>query len=1093
MTDHAVLLGDIATRDVACLPVVATLGEAANLMAKRRFSSIVVIDDSRHPVGIITERNILKVMHDRVPLDSSLRVGMSAPVITMHADKDCLEAYQECLHAGIRHLVLVDGQGVVTGVVSETDFRSHLGLTALAGRRKISSLAKHSAIALPPNCALTQAIELMQAQRKSCVIVVENEKPVGIITERDMVRFYSGERSYTDLALGQVMATPVLTISRSATTNQAAEKMLAHKVRHLVAVDDEGRMVGLVSEHDLTQVVVGGLAEERAGIEENFLRILLDTLPDLVWLKDERGVYLACNHRFEMFFGARESEIVGKTDYDFVDKELADFFRDHDCKAMAAGKSSSNEEWLTFAEDGYRGLFETVKTPMHDNHGKLIGVLGVARDITEREHTKRALAESEQDFRTLAENLPDNIMRYNTECQVRYANPAVARSMAPETQPIVGMTPVESHPGIEVVADYQKRLEQVLATGASNEFEIAIPHSGGTMHFHHVVCVAEKDSGGKITGALGIGRDITERKRTEEALHFMAQRGGSDNAESILSDLVRHFGEVLGVDYVLIDRLAEEEGFAETVALYAKGQIIPNMRYELRGTPCDNVIGKQQCCYRQGVQAIFPEDRLLGELQVESYAGLPLWDSQGQPIGLIAVMDGKPFSNEAEITGLLKLMSVRVAAELERARSDRLLHLREREFQTLTENLPDNIIRYDRDCRVQYMNPSLARTVSSEMLPVVGKLPVEAVPDSLLIRDLQRMVGQVMASGERAETEFEIKHPDGSLHWHHVIFVPELNKEGAVVGALGIGRDINERKRGEENLRITASVFDTTQEAIVITDANNRIIDVNPAFTRITGYEHEEVMGRDPKILSSGRQDKTFYEEMWKSLGEAGSWRGELWNRRKEGELFAELLSISVIRDGSGLVQRYVGVFSDITYFKEYEAELSHVANYDVLTGIPNRRLLADRLGQAVAIAQRGGRTLAICYVDLDGFKEVNDMYGHEKGDQLLIEVTRRIQNELRVGDTVARLGGDEFSVLFNDLAHEQECSQILERLMLTIAAPVQLGEHSVVVSASVGVAFYPVDGEDGDTLLKNADQAMYIAKQNGKNRFHYYNNNKHK
>ena len=774
-------------------------------MAQRRFSSIVVVDEGHHPVGIVTERNILKVMHDRVPLDSPLRSGMSAPVITMSGERDCLGAYQECLRVGIRHLVLVDERNVVTGVVSETDFRSHLGLTALAGRRKISSLAKHSAIALPPNCALTQAIELMQTQRKSCVIVIEDEKPIGIITERDMVRFYSGERSYTDLVLGQVMVAPVLTISRDATTNQAAETMLTHKVRHLVAVDNEGRMVGLVSEHDLTQVMVGGLAEERAGIEESFLRSLINTLPDLVWLKDGQGVYLACNRRFELFFGASESDIVGKTDYDFVDKDMADFFRDHDRKAMAADKPSSNEEWLTFAADGYRGLFETIKTPMHDNRGSLRGVLGVARDITERERIKHTLAESEREFRTLA------------------------------------------------------------------------------------------------------------------------------------------------------------------------------------------------------------------------------------------------------------------------------------------ENLPDNVIRYDRDCRVHYMNPSMARTINSEMLPEVGKLPVEAVPDSPLMRDLQSMVERVMISGERVETEFEIKHPDGSLHWHHVIFVPELNKEGGVVGALGIGRDINERKRAEENLRITASVFENTREAIILTDRENHIIDVNPAFAQITGYSRDEVLGKNPKLLSPGKQDKAFYSEMWRSLNETGSWRGEVWNRRKSGELYAELLSLSAIHNDSGQVQRYVGVFSDITNIKKYEAELSHVANYDLLTGIPNRRLLGDRLGQAVAVAQRGGKTLAVCYVDLDGFKEVNDLYGHEKGDQLLVEITRRIQHELRAGDTVARLGGDEFTVLFNDLSHEKECFQILERLMQTIASPVQLDEHMLVVSASVGIAFYPADGEDGDTLLKNADRAMYIAKQNGKNRFHYH------
>lgn len=808
MSSATVPLKDIATREVTCLSVRETLGEAANLMAQRRFSSIVVVDDERHPVGIITERNILKAMRDGLPLQNSLSEGMSAPVITMHGDVDSLEAYETCTRAGIRHLVLVDDNGVVDGVVSETDFRLHLSLTALAGRRKISSIAKQSAIALPPDCALTQAVDLMHAQRKSCVTVIEQERPIGIVTERDMVRLYSSDESHLGLTLGKVMKSPVLTIPRDATTNHAAEMMLAHKVRHLVAVDGDGRMTGLVSEHDMTQAMIGGLAEERAGIEENILRALFDTLPDLVWLKDEQGVYLACNRRFEIFFGARESDIVGKTDYDFVARDQADSFRENDRRAIAIGKPSVNEEWLTFAEDGYRGLFEAVKTPMYNKRGKLIGVLGVARDITERERVKHTLAESEREFRTLA------------------------------------------------------------------------------------------------------------------------------------------------------------------------------------------------------------------------------------------------------------------------------------------ENLPDNIIRYDRDCRVHYMNPSMVRTINSELLPEVGKLPVAATPDSPLIRDLQSMVERVMVSGERVETEFEIKHPDGSLHWHHVIFVPELNKEGEVVGALGIGRDINERKRGEENLRVTASVFDTTQEAIVITNADNCIIDVNHAFTIITGYARDEVLGRDPRLLSSGRQDKAFYESMWKSLEEKRAWRGEIWNRRKEGELFAELLSISVICDDAGRVQRYVGVFSDITYFKAHEEELSQVANYDALTGIPNRRLLADRLGQAIAHAQRVGKLLAVCYLDLDGFKEVNDRYGHQTGDELLVDITRRLQDELRAGDTLARLGGDEFIMLFNDLAHVGECTQVLERLMQTIATPVLLGEHLVGVSASIGVAFYPEHGEDGDTLLRCADQAMYIAKQNGKNRFHCHTQN---
>ena len=303
----------------------------------------------------------------------------------------------------------------------------------------------------------------------------------------------------------------------------------------------------------------------------------------------------------------------------------------------------------------------------------------------------------------------------------------------------------------------------------------------------------------------------------------------------------------------------------------------------------------------------------------------------------------------------------------------------------------------------------------------------------------------------------------------------------------GIQYDVTDRRIAEDALRITASVFDNSQEAIVITDAHNVIIDVNPAFTFITGYLRDEVLGRNPKFLSSGRQDQSFYADMWKSLQEAKVWRGEIWNRRKNGEVYAELLSISAICDEAGEVQRHVGVFSDITYFKDHEEELSMVANYDALTGVPNRRLLADRLKQAIALAQRGGKMLAICYLDLDGFKEVNDQYGHETGDRLLVDVARRLQNVLRAGDTLARLGGDEFVVLFNDLAEESECFQVLDRIMQNIALPMEHAGQQIAVSASIGVTFYPADNEDGDTLLRHADQAMYIAKQTGKNRYHIY------
>lgn len=298
--------------------------------------------------------------------------------------------------------------------------------------------------------------------------------------------------------------------------------------------------------------------------------------------------------------------------------------------------------------------------------------------------------------------------------------------------------------------------------------------------------------------------------------------------------------------------------------------------------------------------------------------------------------------------------------------------------------------------------------------------------------------------------------------------------------------DITERKRAEENLLITASVFDNSQEAILITDAHNNIVDVNPAFTTITGYSRDEVLGKNPKLLSSGHQGKSFYEALWSSLQENGTWRGEIWNRRKSGEVYAELLSIAAIEDNNDTVQRYVGVFSDISYLKEHEAELSRVAHYDALTGIPNRVLLADRIKLAITNSTRAHNMLAICYLDLDGFKLINDTQGHEAGDQVLIDIARRIENTIRGGDTVARLGGDEFVILLR-LEKDSDCIASLERLLSVISQPISIQNKSYIIGASIGTTIYPQDDGDPDALLRHADQAMYMAKQSGKNCFYIY------
>lgn len=296
-----------------------------------------------------------------------------------------------------------------------------------------------------------------------------------------------------------------------------------------------------------------------------------------------------------------------------------------------------------------------------------------------------------------------------------------------------------------------------------------------------------------------------------------------------------------------------------------------------------------------------------------------------------------------------------------------------------------------------------------------------------------------------------------------------------------------EQGHAEARLQMAASVFTHAREGILITDTQGNIIEANQVFTDITGYSREEVMGKNPRLLQSGLHDQDFYAQLWHSLVDSGNWYGEVWNRRKNGEIYAAMMTISAVQDVHGITQNYVNLFTDITPLKEHQRQLEYIAHYDALTGLPNRVLLADRLKQAMARSHRNGHSLAVLYLDLDGFKAVNDQHGHDTGDQLLVNISHRLKEVLREGDTLARIGGDEFVAVMVDLEQPEDYETVLTRLLNVAAEPVTLNQQLLRVSASIGATIYPQDVADADQLLRHADQAMYIAKQAGKNCYHLF------
>ena len=299
--------------------------------------------------------------------------------------------------------------------------------------------------------------------------------------------------------------------------------------------------------------------------------------------------------------------------------------------------------------------------------------------------------------------------------------------------------------------------------------------------------------------------------------------------------------------------------------------------------------------------------------------------------------------------------------------------------------------------------------------------------------------------------------------------------------------DISERKTAQEELELASLVYHASSEAMAVTDANGTILSVNPAFTQTTGYTLDEVLGKNVSLLKSGHHGQRFYEVMWRALNTTGQWQGEIWNKRKNGELFPEWLNISSTFSPDGTVQRRIALFSDITKRKQLQELLWQQANIDLLTGLPNRRMLFERLQQEINKADRHQHIMALLFLDLDTFKDVNDSLGHDKGDVLLQEVAERLTASVRKIDTVARLGGDEFTVLLSDLHAVENIELIVQKILDAIAQPFTIGDEVIYISTSIGITFYPHDASTPENLLKNADQAMYAAKNRGKNTYHYF------
>jgi diguanylate cyclase (GGDEF)-like protein/PAS domain S-box-containing protein len=815
---------------------------------------------------------------------------------------------------------------------------------------------------------------------------------------------------------------------------------------------------------NLTLQDAKGLRSKRTDLNSSVtLRSVLESVDECVYFKDRNHVITSANRNYCQRLSNAEGlprDLVGLTDYDLFPDEFAD--RSYELEQeIFAGSACAHEVQESIGKDGERTWIDTRKFPVKDHDGEIVGIFGICTDITEGVLVERARTESEESLREAQRiaGLGTYVLEFATGTWTSSDVLDEIFGIGEDFERTVEGWRALIHPDDR--AEMKAHLEnEVLGRGIpfSKEYRI-VRRSDGAVRWMLGIGKLEIDPHGKPRLLRGTIQDITERKLVETALRASEaslresqQIAGLGSFTLNLSTLIWTASDVL-YELLGIDKSYEHTVDRWTDLIHCDD--LPGLAAEFEVTRAEKGrLFDKECRFIRQTDRTVRWAHVLGRLELES--------------------PGKPRT----MRGTLQDITDRKMAEAALQESSGLLQL-------FIQDAPTGLAMFDREMRYISASRRWIEDYGLKEWEIVGRCHYDIfpkIPERWRAEHRRALDGETVISGEDS-----FESADGNKHWARRMLRPWLTGNGAIGGIVILAEHTTQRKQAEERLHLAASVFTHASEGITITDADGNILDVNDAFTRITGYSREEVLGKTPRILNSGRQSREFYTDMWNQLLAKGHWSGEIWNRAKDGHVFAEMLTISAVPDATGKTQQYVAMFSDITSIKEQERQLEHIAHYDLLTGLPNRVLLVDRLNQAVAQAHRRGGPVAIVCLDLDNFKPLNDRHGHNTGDELLTAVTTRMSLTLREGDTLGRLGGDEF-VAVMDIGSIEESAPLIEALLDAVAEPIVVGELELRVSASAGVAFFPqTEDVDADQLLRQADQAMYRAKLEGKNRYHIF------
>ncbi|MCF8197533.1 MAG: PAS domain S-box protein [Sulfuritalea sp.] len=778
---------------------------------------------------------------------------------------------------------------------------------------------------------------------------------------------------------------------------------------------------------------------------------------------------LRCNHRLEEMFGYAQGELAGKS---------------------ARVMFTSESDWAETGRRIYRetGGAKTFDGEIHyckrDGTPFWVRVIGRTVDVADGSETWIWTYDDITARRAAEEALTKNAAEYalifdNALIGISYHRNRVIQRCNPRFEEILGYGPGElagKSTRIYYASDEDWEAMGRHVFGADThrqtfEDELCFYRRDGSPVWVHVIGRTVDSPDGETW--IWIYDDITARRATERALEVSHQE------QQLIFD-----NALIGIAYMRDRVLLRCNRTFEEIYCFAPGEPIGKTTRLMFFSEEDfeNIGHRLQAAGEQGQG--FSE-----EVRYQRQDGTPIWVRvNGQPIqeaqGQVWIWTCQDVTRQHQAEEALRLsyreMEQRVAERT--AEVSRQLNFMEQ----LIESIPGPVFYKDRGGRYLGFNQRYLEFLGMPRDKLLGATVYDIAPKELA--DRYKAADDQLFNKPGAQVyETQVQPANGERRdvlFHKATF---SDADGRVGGLIGVMFDITERKRMEERMQQAATVFDTSLEGITITASDGSIIAVNRAFTEITGYSESEVIGRNPRILQSDRQEPSFYREMWDTIGREGRWQGELWNKRKDGSLYPESLTISAVKDATGRLMHFVGVFSDITEIRRANDLLAHQAHHDHLTGLPNRLLLEDRLHGALLRAQREQSQVAVMFIDLDRFKNINDSLGHNVGDTVLREVARRFGNLIRESDTVARMGGDEFLIVMEGIHDPTMVSRIADKILEDLRLNPVVLEQEFYVGASIGIAFFPQDGGDSTNLIKSADAAMYRAKERGRNTYEFF------